>query len=337
MQEFVQIARGSPELSATYRFAINYRNRVCSIETLKKEDVPVLGPFRCVDCGEELIPRLGKKNVRHFAHTNQSNCSRETYLHKLGKRLFIETYLDCQKDSRAFILGLTTKHQCVTYEDQLGISCEFERIQNYDITDHFDEVTEEAPFGGFTPDVLLRSTKSGEVIFIEIAVSHPCTQEKIGSGHRIIEFTLQSEEDADLLLGGVVKEGTTNVDLFNFKPKDIRGRFCSGDCVHGSFSYFVIDRRGNASVLTGTPSDLAKEIGSPNIVFSALGGKGDVGGQLRSFVKKAVHEGISVRSCFACEFLPDEGYPQPTFCRKSSRAVSSSEAFRCRFFSQRKP
>jgi hypothetical protein len=337
MQELAQITRGSAKLPAAYRFAINSRNRVCSVETLKREGVPVLGPFRCVDCGEELIPRLGKKNIRHFAHTSESNCSRETYLHKLGKRLFIETYSDCVKDSRAFTLGLITKHQCVTYEDQLDFSCEFERIQDYDITAHFDDVAEEAPFGGFTPDVLLRSTTSGEVIFVEIAVSHPCTQEKIGSGHRIIEFTLQSEEDADLLLGGVVKEGTANVVLFNFKPKAIRGRFCSDDCVHGTFSYFVVDRRGNASVLTGTPSDIAKEIGSPNIVFSAPGGKGDVGNQLRSFVKKAVQEGISVRSCFACEFLPDEGSPQPAFCRKSSRAVSSSEAFRCRLFSQRKP
>jgi len=310
---------------------------VCSVEALKKEDLPALGPFRCVDCGEELIPRLGEKNVRHFAHISQSNCSRETYLHKLGKRLFIETYSDCLKNSRAFVLGLITKHQCTTYEGQLDISCEFERVRDYDITAHFDEIAEEESFGGFIPDVLLKSTKSGEVIFVEIAVSHPCTQEKINSGHRIIEFGLQSEEDAGILFGGEVREGEYNVNLFNFRPKAIRGRFCSGDCAHGLFSYFVIDRRGNSSVLTGSPAELAKEIGSPNIVFSAPGGKGHVGGQLRAFVEKAVHEGILVRSCFACEFLPDEANPQPMLCLKASRAVSSSEAFRCRFFSPKRP
>lgn len=324
-------------MPATYRFALDSRGRICPVDSLSRQEAAVLGPFTCIDCDGNLTPKLGPKNVKHFAHASAADCGGETYLHKLGKRLFIETYSTCLQNSRPFTLGLLTKHQCVSHQERLGLSCEFERLKDYDITGHFDEILEEEPFGGFTPDVLLRSKKSGEAIFVEIAVSHPCAPEKIASGHRIIEYVLQSEDDVGILLTAGVQQGAANVNLFNFHPKSLRGSFCSDTCARGAFDCFIVDNRGNASVLSAHPGELFRELAGPNILLSSPAGPGDLEPQFRAFVLKAVRQGIAVRNCLACEFAPEDSAANPIVCRKTSRHVASSEALRCRFFARRRP
>jgi hypothetical protein len=206
-------------------------------------------------------------------------------------------------------------------------------LKYYDITLHFDEIIEEEPFEGFTPDILLRSKKSGEAIFVEMAVCHPCSPEKIASGHRIIEYALRSEEDVNILMTPGIQEGTPSVNFFNFVPKIRQGEFCSDKCVSGVFNYFVIDKGGNASILSANPSELTKELSGPNIVISSPASQGDLDEQFRAFVKKAVREGVAVRNCIACEFMSDEFFSRSNFCRKTLRNVTFSEALRCRFFS----
>ena len=57
----------------------------------------------CPACNEPLVARKGKKTVHHFAHYRINNCSPETALHQIGKRLIFE------RISNAFNGGLLIK------------------------------------------------------------------------------------------------------------------------------------------------------------------------------------------------------------------------------------
>ena len=66
-----------------YKYAIDDVGEVIDIETVDKEATI---RYLCIGCGQELVPKIGEKRQRHFAHkANTINCSKETYLHKLSK------------------------------------------------------------------------------------------------------------------------------------------------------------------------------------------------------------------------------------------------------------
>lgn len=78
----------------------------------------------------------------------------------------------------------------------------------------------------FQPDVLLTSSRYlNDPIFIEIEVTHPCTEEKIRSGFRIIEIKLPEDYDVirhpldiDCLIEGYYGNGI-QVKFYNFKNR----------------------------------------------------------------------------------------------------------------------
>ena len=39
----------------------------------------------CLQCGQEMAPRLGETNAWHFAHKADTACDGESYLHKLAR------------------------------------------------------------------------------------------------------------------------------------------------------------------------------------------------------------------------------------------------------------
>ena len=41
--------------------------------------------YFCPVCGEPMIPHMGKVRRWHLVHKNTSNCSYESYIHKLAK------------------------------------------------------------------------------------------------------------------------------------------------------------------------------------------------------------------------------------------------------------
>jgi competence CoiA-like predicted nuclease len=60
--------------------------------------------YFCISCGNELIAKLGKIKKHHFAHKNEVNCSKETYLHLLGKKLFYDSYTECLTTKKPFYI-----------------------------------------------------------------------------------------------------------------------------------------------------------------------------------------------------------------------------------------
>jgi len=108
-------------MEATYRHAFNKYGKVQDVTVLEREDVKQLGPFLCIGCGGTLIARLGQKMIKHFAHASGEGCGGETYLHKLGKSVFLETYNDCLDSGTPFILELDTKISCSHFEKDIDL------------------------------------------------------------------------------------------------------------------------------------------------------------------------------------------------------------------------
>lgn len=49
------------------------------------EDADRARTYRCPGCGDALLLKAGEIRARHFAHSPNASCSRESALHALGK------------------------------------------------------------------------------------------------------------------------------------------------------------------------------------------------------------------------------------------------------------
>lgn len=287
-------------MDATYRYALNRLGKVQDIAALERVDVERLGPFLCVGCKGHLIARLGQKMIKHFAHASGEGCAGETYLHNLAKNVFFETYNECLESDTVFTLELDTKVSCSHFEKKIDVSCSEIQKVRHDLTKYFDTVLLECHHDGFVPDIMLKSSKTGETIYVEIAVTHNSSEDKIRSGKRIIEYQIESEEDIHLLRSYRVQAEDKRIHLYNFNAKSLRRNLCNGACKK-TFSCFVIDHKGRASVIESTPGKLVERVNNDSVVKSLLCQNEDnVDSEFHSFIKKAVREGARVRSCFVC-------------------------------------
>lgn len=181
--------------------------------------------FTCLGCGRELIPVLGDIKERHFRHKAELTCSGETYLHNLAKHRFHDAYSKCLEEKKPFMIHVSRQSKCTFYEQKLGSPCLSITNESFDLTKWFSEPPLlESRHGEFIPDVLLKSGK-GVPLFVEIKVSHACSQDKIDSGHRIMEIEVNSVEDTDFS-NGVGKD--SSVSLFNFNLE--KSFNCRGVC-----------------------------------------------------------------------------------------------------------
>ena len=178
--------------------------------------------YYCLSCGHELLPRALKseKRSRHFYHKEEVECSGETYLHKLAKKLIKAKFdsrhpfsikyprtIECEQDSCNLV-----DEKCTQYEDYV-----------LNLYDYYDTCTEEASHGGFVADLLLTNSKNNDVppLFVEICVTHQCEQKKIESGIKIIEVYVRNE---DSILKFIEKELIdTNEPQMDYRfPYDIK-------------------------------------------------------------------------------------------------------------------
>ena len=158
--------------------------------------------FTCFGCGCRMIARL-KNDIkeRHFAHYKEGMCSRETYLHQLGKEMFVELFEFNRQHNIPLSVEFFQRRICNIKDCPLGVSnpCEesidsakFFLLPNYPIclVEQFDKET------GLRPDILLTNEK-GEKVYVEIVVTHETTQKKYDTGIPIVEFSFFDEIDLD--------------------------------------------------------------------------------------------------------------------------------------------
>lgn len=183
-----------------YHFALE-GNDVVPIEKVIKEERH-LHTYKCVGCGAEMTAKMGNKNAWHFAHKgNDENCSSETYLHKLAKRLIREKFESSEplKIRYSRYGNCSGFSKCPFCDD---FYCKASKDSDYNLKDYYDVCQEEAPIKGYIADLMLSSTEHPEwdPVLIEIHVSHKSTEDKLKSGLKIIEIKLNSEEDIISLL-----------------------------------------------------------------------------------------------------------------------------------------
>lgn len=212
------------EPKLTYRFAYDDQGNIIDFHDVTKE-MREQTRFWCIGCGEEMVAVLGQQR-QYFRHKVEGNCSRETYLHKLGKRKVKELF---DKEPE-FWISYKSQHDCADKE-----KCEFydigyclqTKIDKYDLKQFYDSCEEEQCVKGYVADLLLTSKENPKTppTLIEIWVSHKCEQSKYESGLRIIEIRLRSENDVpyikELLLDATIEmptsKKTSKVGLYNFK------------------------------------------------------------------------------------------------------------------------
>lgn len=227
-------------------FAFNEINRLIHIKDVVKENGK---KFNCCNCGNELIPRKGKIKAHHFSHKIETNCSYESYLHKLAKIKFFNKYSECLEKNEKFEIEFITNRVCNSCENikNVNIVCEInDKISFFDLTKKFDKISIEKSFKGFIADILLESSKSEEKLFIEFVVTHKCEPIKINSGIRIVEINLNSESDLDFIENRKIDINNTKNTYHNFIVKKEINNYINPNQCKNKFEIFSISKNNKA-------------------------------------------------------------------------------------------
>lgn len=197
-------------------FALDINNSIIDIQ-----ETPGLNnqQFFCPHCHNEMIPKRGNIRQWHFAHKSDK-CSYDKYLHSIAELMIMDWF----NNNESIILSLDNYEKCDRYD-----SCVFYDKENcretiksqYDLKKYYSKCIKEHRHGSFIADLYCESnTNPNSPIFIEIFVTHECNQEKKSSGIRIIELTIQSEDDIRDIVSSTQLIESEKVRLYNFKRKE---------------------------------------------------------------------------------------------------------------------
>lgn len=272
--------------------------------------------YYCIDCGEVMRPVQGNKRTWHFRHKNENpQCNKESYIHKLGKRLIKERF----DNSDTFIVSYHRQLCCPEYgKCKIWLpSCKTDEFCKINLKELFDTCQEEECGNNskYRADLLLTHSKHPErSIYLEIAYRHRCELEKITSGIKIIEIEVNEDWDFDMSLeepkqisidydnsDKPYKKDIPSVRFYNFerrvptnipitKPIDLYVIFNeNGVCYPRTF----IDK-----------CDIFKSKTFPSVIEYMLAvPKGTFSDQNKIFIYgmvKAISNGIPIKCCFLC-------------------------------------
>jgi hypothetical protein len=191
-----------------------HRTALCNEQLMRidevTQDIRKLSTFICLGCGQEMEACLGNKREHYFRHKNKDNCSWETYLHKLSKRVLKERF----EQQEQFLVHFNSVNTCEKINSCPFQRCKKEFVSEQDLKEYFDTCEIEGSFRGYRADLLLtHSEHPDRALFLEVAVTHKCEEEKINSGIRIIEIDVTNEQSALLELD----ENNEQIHFYNFK------------------------------------------------------------------------------------------------------------------------
>lgn len=204
-----------------YSYAYDEKGKLVSIENVNRE-YRNYHSFKCISCGKPLIAKLGDIKVHHFAHKYDPVCDKDRYLHKLGQMILKKRW----DESKSFMISISQHHEkwcnnakeCVFKSD---FCCQLIEEKTIDLKKYYQVCTIEKSYNGFIADLLIEDSK-GEMppIMLEVAVTHPCSEEKKKSGIRIIEFDVQSESQAISLWDKEISSKSSD-QFYGFKYNNI--------------------------------------------------------------------------------------------------------------------
>lgn len=273
--------------------------------------------FTCLSCHNTLVPVLGQKRQKHFRHKADVECSKETYLHNLAKRVFCETYQQCLADGSSFIIEYHSPRIC-SHCTHYG-PCTIEpALYKADLTKIFKKVMLESRVGNFIPDVLLVSDKDDK-LFVEIAVTHFSEESKTGAGFRMVEIAIDSEEDIGLIRRKVLSVLDTRITMMNFRVKPYKGdlyRECSRE-----ISYFRLHKSGKSIIVGPSPMWQYDELLRSGECVEKVDYPGpDIYAEM---VRKHFKAGQHIRNCLLCQFHCIGYRTGTSFCKLAKKGIDN--------------
>ena len=209
-----------------YQYSLDENGKLVNINSLTSESRH-LHTYRCIGCGNILLPRAigSMKRRAHFYHKEYIDCSGETYLHKLGKRIIKERFYNSEHFNISYPVTIACDNSACALRHE---RCKEDNLPHeVNLKEIYDTCKEEVSINGFVADLLLSSSKNPNIppILIEICVSHACEEEKRNSGLKIIEIKIKDETDLDKIFSdGILKEIVpswdvkfSNVEFISFK------------------------------------------------------------------------------------------------------------------------
>lgn len=184
----------SDNIKQDYCYAYNLDGQLTNVTEASRDK-----DYFCPCCGAVMIPRMGKIRRWHFAHKVTANCNYETYLHKIAKIRIREAFYSSEK----FFIQFDPDHICsIDCPIKISPKCRMSMNKVFNVKQFYDTCEEEVEYGGFRPDLLLRSSLKPDLkpIFIEIYVTHKSSKEKINSSFKIIELPIHCEDDINLIV-----------------------------------------------------------------------------------------------------------------------------------------
>ena len=163
-------------MTQQYRFALNGAGFLVDVTRLTEAN---RAEYKCADCGGPMVLVLPKLDiVKHFRHKTACACTGESYLHKVAKQAFKQSFNYYAKRSGFFV-------------ELAG--------ERYKISDAYTDIVLETREGDSIPDVTILSTDNRKIL-IEMAVTHfvkPFTATM--RMYPTIEIRIEEEADIELL------------------------------------------------------------------------------------------------------------------------------------------
>ena len=202
-----------------YRYALNANNELIEIHSAHE----IGGIYYCPECGEQMILKCGSKKAWHFSH-DKVECDYNHYLHTIAERRIAEWFNAAVEIPIVLQINevCESKKKCRFFREEL--CCKPCFSDAFNLKDYYSlcEIEKRYTKDGHTyiADIICwpKYEKYGP-LFIEICVTHPCEEEKLSSGIRIIELVIQSEEDIDRIIGTQMIAGE-NLRFYNFHARD---------------------------------------------------------------------------------------------------------------------
>ena len=323
--------------ASKYRYAYDDNKTVIDIRNVSTE-YKVNHCFYCISCGAEMVAKLGHKNIHHFAHkSGDESCCNETYLHKLGKLLLRNKFEKSPTFEVEYLRNIECQKQssCPFYRSE----CMEHSCEAFDLKKYYDTCIEEQSFYNYRADLLLSDStgKYQDTVFMEIRVTHECTQEKQCSGQRIIEIQIKSDDDLYSLINAPIKEGK-NIKFIGFNRMSKKQKVLA----KRNLFRFQLFQSGAAYVsnFEDMPACNVKKINPKSILELNIdcGYIGDVAAYDYGLIT-AINMGYEVKNCRLCKYqkLGFETSMSPIFCSLSKKYGTptypkQSDAGKCQHF-----
>lgn len=331
-----------PVTSIQYRYAYNANSAIIDVSQLERSEVRGES-FTCISCGNPLVAKLGEIKQKHFCHKQVQNCSPETYLHKLAKETFAKEYQACLKDGEPFYIELNLQRICNTYEETEGTCCPDRVDRIFDLTQRYKAVEIEARQGEFIPDILLKDESGEKTLFIEIAVTHKASEKKQASQEKIIEISIQDEEDISLFKKRLISCHDPKIKFINIHPKPVKEAVCIRDCGEDFLNKFSsCDKKFTLTSLesNGEINFRTIPIGYVDYLIGRLDKNtfSILMNPLMSYkigvlANEAVKRGLIIRDCRLCRYHGESRwYQSDVFCKFKKRHCDGEDAVKCNFY-----